>query len=110
MISLEAYISLFLTPLPAFSSATVPRFRLRAENKEMSYIPTEELKKYRVQVEEGVELVRNCAKVLEWTDELKSEYTNKFIHLEKTLGRLQPFERNTPFQMEYRKMWQFLWK
>lgn len=59
-----------------------------AENKEVLYIPTEELKYFRVQLEEGVHLVRNCPKVLEWTDDLNSEYTNKFLHLNTTLDTL----------------------
>ncbi|KAM5576437.1 hypothetical protein ABKV19_007352 [Rosa sericea] len=74
----------------------------RAKNKEMSYIPTEELKYFRVQLEEGVQLVRNCNKVLEWTDDLKAEYNKKFLHLEKILERLHnrlngihPFKWNT---------------
>ena len=41
-----------------------------------------ELKHFRVQ------LVRNCPKLLEWTDDLKSEYTNKFLHLNTTLDTL----------------------
>ncbi|KAK9948842.1 hypothetical protein M0R45_004401 [Rubus argutus] len=48
----------------------------------------EKLKYFRVQLEEGVQLVRNCPKVLEWTDDLKSEYTNKFHHLNTILDTL----------------------
>ncbi|PRQ47892.1 putative powdery mildew resistance protein, RPW8 [Rosa chinensis] len=76
--------------------------RKRAKNIEMSYIPTVELKYFRVQLEEGVQLVRNCNKVLEWTDDLKAEYNKKFLHLEKILERLHnrlngihPFKWNT---------------
>lgn len=71
-------------------------------NREISYIRTEELHSFRVQIEEGVNLVRNWSKVLEWTDDLESAYSDKFLHLEDTLDRLyyrlkaiQPFRWNT---------------
>lgn len=76
-----------------------------AENKEVLYIPTEELKYFRVQLEEGVQLVRNCPKVLEWTDDLKSEYTNKFLHLNTTLDTLyNRLNGIHPFKMELKEL------
>ncbi|KAM5577579.1 hypothetical protein ABKV19_008097 [Rosa sericea] len=59
-----------------------------AENKAMVYIPVGEVRDFRMSIKDGVNLLRNCPEVAVWTDELKLEYTNKFIALNKTLEAL----------------------
>jgi len=57
----------------------------KVKRQERLYMPVLELKEFRMSVEDGVALLRECPTIQEWTDELKDEYTNKFLALENTL-------------------------
>ncbi|KAL6225351.1 hypothetical protein ACLB2K_004201 [Fragaria x ananassa] len=62
--------------------------RKTAENEELTYIPVSVLKDFRMSIDDGVSLLRSCPTILDWTDELKSEYTDRFRALENTLEGL----------------------
>ncbi|XP_050381065.1 uncharacterized protein LOC126798213 [Argentina anserina] len=52
------------------------------------YFRVGELRDFRMLIEEGVNDIRKYPTILEWTDDLKSQYTSKFRDLNKTLEAL----------------------
>ncbi|CAN6578831.1 unnamed protein product [Malus baccata var. baccata] len=60
-----------------------------AEYNKVLHLTEEELESFRVEMENGVELVRKCSKVSLWARNKKYEYTNKLLGLDESLQRLK---------------------
>ncbi|KAM5576444.1 putative disease resistance protein [Rosa sericea] len=56
-----------------------------AEDKKLLDRPKEELENLRIQMENGVELVRKCSGVRRWTSKKKDKYTNQVFELDERL-------------------------
>lgn len=59
-----------------------------SQHNNVLVLPNEELDKFRIQMDKGVEIVRKCSKVRAWTSYKKYNYTNRLIGLNESI-RLQ---------------------
>lgn len=59
-----------------------------AQHNNVLVLPNEELEKFRIQMDKGVEIVRKCSKVRAWTSYKKYNYTIRLIGLNESI-RLQ---------------------